>query len=43
VEGGGPYRGRLVHHGWRATTIKLPSWTGAKESALVIAPAEIEL
>ena len=43
VEGSGPFPGRLVHHGWRATTVKLPSWTGSKESTLVIAPAEVEL
>jgi len=43
VSGSGPFRGQLVHHGWRATAIKLPSWTGPKDSALVIAPAEIEV
>jgi len=43
VEGSGPFHGKLVHHGWRATTVKLPAWTGSKESALVIAPAEVEV
>jgi len=43
VEGPGPFHGKLVHHGWKATTLKLPSWTGPKESALVIAPAEVEV
>jgi uncharacterized protein DUF2760 len=43
VEGSGPFRGRLVHQGWKATAVKLPAWTGSKESALVIAPAEIEI
>ena len=33
----------LVHHGWRATAVKLPTWTGSKSSALVIAPAEVEI
>src|SRR5262245_45743067 len=42
VEGRGPFRGRLVHQGWRATTVKLPAWTGSREAALVIAPAEVE-
>src|SRR6266436_3688887 len=42
VAGSGPFHGKLVHHGWRATTIKLPTWTGSKDSALVIAPAEVE-
>ena len=39
----GPYRGTLTHAGWEATTVNLPAWTGSKESALVIAPAEIEV
>jgi len=43
VEGNGPFRGTLVHQGWKATTMKLPAWTGAKNSALVIAPAEVEI
>jgi hypothetical protein len=43
VEGNGPFRGQLVHHGWKATTVKLPTWTGSKEAAMVIAPAEIEI
>jgi hypothetical protein len=43
VEGSGPFHGKLVHHGWQATTVKLPAWTGSKDSALVIAPAEVEV
>jgi len=43
VEGSGPFHGRLVHHGWKATAVKLPAWTGSKDSALIIAPAEVEL
>jgi Domain of unknown function (DUF2760) len=43
ISGNGPFRGQLVHHGWQATTVKLPSWTGSKDSALVIAPAEVEI
>ena len=43
VEGSGPFHGQLVHHGWKATSIKLPAWTGSKDSALVIAPAEVEV
>ena len=43
VEGNGPFHGKLAHHGWQATTVKLPAWTGSRESALVIAPAEIDL
>lgn len=43
VEGSGPFHGRLVHHGWRATVTKLPEWTGSRDSCLIIAPAEVEL
>jgi hypothetical protein len=35
--------GSLVHHGWKAKQCELPKWTGAKESALVISPAELEV
>ena len=43
VEGAGPFRGKLAHHGWQATSVKLPAWTGSIESALVIAPAEVDV
>jgi hypothetical protein len=43
AEGAGPCRGKLAHKGWQASSINLPSWTGSKESALVIAPAEVEV
>jgi hypothetical protein len=43
VAGSGPFCGELVHHGWKATTVKLPTWTGSTASALVIAPAEVEI
>jgi hypothetical protein len=43
IEGGGPFQGQIVHHGWRATITNLPAWTGSKEAALVIAPAEVEV
>jgi|GEM_PF-308738 len=35
--------GELVHHGWRAQKCELPKWTGAKEAALIVAPAELEV
>jgi hypothetical protein len=38
-----PYRGRVTHGGWQATRCELPQWTGAKESALIVAPAEVEV
>jgi hypothetical protein len=43
VEGSGPFQGQLMHHGWQATTLKMPEWTGSKESALIIAPVEVEV
>lgn len=43
AEGAGPYSGKLAHQGWQATTVKLPVWTGSKDGALVIAPAEVEV
>lgn len=43
VEGNGPFHGRLAHRGWQATTCNLPTWTGSKDAALVIAPAEVEV
>ena len=35
--------GSLVHHGWQATQCELPKWTGDEESALIVAPAELEV
>ncbi len=43
VRGEPPYTGRLTHHGWIANRCELPKWSGKPESALVVAPAEIEL
>jgi hypothetical protein len=43
VTGDPPFRGRLVHPGWEATKCQLPTWSGSKDSARVIAPAEVEL
>lgn len=43
VVGEPPFHGRLAHHGWIATACNLPAWTGSKESALIIAPVEVEL
>lgn len=38
-----PFRGKLCHHGWKATQCELPEWTGSDAAALVIAPAEVEV
>jgi len=43
VEGSGPFRGTIEHHGWKATSVNLPSWTGTHEAAQIIAPAEVEV
>jgi hypothetical protein len=41
--GAGPFKGKLVHQGWQAGAVKLPAWTGSKDAALVIAPAEVDV
>jgi hypothetical protein len=43
AEGNGPFRGRLAHKGWQATTVNLPVWIGSNDGALVVAPAEVEV
>lgn len=35
--------GVLVHHGWQAKQCELPKWTGSKELALIVSPAELEV
>ena len=35
--------GVLMHHGWKVTKCELPQFTGSAESALVVAPAEVEV
>jgi hypothetical protein len=42
VEGEPPYRGILLHRGWRATRLELPVAVDG-HNALVLAPAEVEL
>lgn len=34
--------GKLVHHGWLATKVELPQWTGSDADVNVIAPAQIQ-
>jgi len=43
VTGEPPFAGRLTHHGWQATRVDLPEWTGTAAAERVIAPAEVEL
>ena len=40
---GEPLRGTLQHPGWKATRCEIPQWTGEETSALVVAPAEVEV
>jgi len=34
--------GKLIHHGWEASRVELPSWTGEAGDATVIAPAQVK-
>ena len=43
VTGEAPYSGPLVHHGWEAKRCALPQWSGSKDAALVVTPAELEV
>ncbi len=38
-----PPRGRLAHAGWQATQLDLPQFTGGRDSAKIIVPAEVEI
>lgn len=35
-------RGRLMHPGWIASQLELPSWKGSEENALVISPVKVD-
>jgi hypothetical protein len=43
VGGDGPFRGELMHAGWRATRCELPQFTGSEAAALIVAPMEVEI
>lgn len=43
LNGEPPFRGSLLHHGWKAQKVDLPVWTGKAEAALVVSPAEVEV
>jgi hypothetical protein len=42
TEGQPPFRGTLVHHGWRAVEVRFPTLTGAMDRR-VLAPAEVRV
>lgn len=43
VTGQAPFQGKLVHPGWKANRCDLPQWSGSKDAAMVVAPAELEM
>ncbi|MCE5303147.1 MAG: DUF2760 domain-containing protein [Planctomycetaceae bacterium] len=43
LSGQPPFRGRLVHPGWEATRCELPTWSGSREAARIVAPTEVEV
>ncbi len=43
VAGEAPFEGTLRHHGWKASKCEMPAWTGGTDSAMVIAPSEVEV
>ncbi len=43
VAGDPPFEGTLRHHGWKAQQCEMPAWTGGADSALVVAPSEVEV
>jgi hypothetical protein len=42
TEGKPPFRGTLIHHGWRAAEVRFPTLTGAMDRR-VLAPAEVRV
>jgi hypothetical protein len=42
TDGQPPFRGTLVHHGWRAAEVKFPTLTGTIDRR-VLAPAEVRV
>jgi hypothetical protein len=42
IAGQPPYRGALKHHGWIATSVRLPAVSAALDPR-ILAPAEVEL
>jgi len=40
---GNASKGELMHHGWQASKCDLPVWNGSADTALVVAPAEVEV
>ena len=44
LSGQAPFHGKLVHKGWKVTSVKLPRLLNADENRLpAITPAEVEI
>ena len=43
ISGEPPFPGKLAHCGWLATRCELPRWSGSSQSAMVVAPIELEI
>lgn len=43
VAGDAPFTGTVAHHGWEATQCEVPQWSGSSESAMIVAPIELEV
>lgn len=43
VSGEAPFRGTVVHHGWKATRCEVPKWTGKEAASQIVAPVELEI
>ena len=43
VSGDGPFRGAVVHHGWKIGHCQLPTWAGSRDAAEVVAAVEVEI
>ena len=43
ITGNPPFCGELVHHGWQASHCNLPQWSGGEDSALIVAPVELQV
>ena len=41
-EEAGPLHGTLVHPGWKAVRADVPAWNGRPDTAIVVAPIEVE-
>ncbi|GAB5402856.1 MAG: DUF2760 domain-containing protein [Aureliella sp.] len=36
-------KGTVVHRGWKATVCEIPSWSGRRNDAWILAPTEVEI